>query len=124
MSENLVLGHLATAAWDRPDPGHEGTIEVTHQWTIVNLVTADAEPRNIKNRDRVKVFNDRGAISIPAKVTNRIMPGVVCVYQGAWYNPDEFGVDQGGCANVLTRGEHSPGGAFCGNTTLVQVEKT
>jgi len=83
----------------------------------------DAAPRNIKEQDQVKVFNDRGAISILAKVTNRIIPGAVCVYQGAWYNPDASGVDQGGCANVLTRGEHSPGGAFCSNTALVQVEK-
>jgi len=83
----------------------------------------DAKPRNIKDQDQVKVFNDRGAISIIAKVTNRIIPGVVSIEQGAWYNPDPSGLDKGGCANVLTRGEHSPGGAFCSNTALVQVEK-
>ncbi len=83
----------------------------------------DAQPRNIKEHDPVKVFNDRGAISLPAKVTNRIIPGAVSVYQGTWYDPDPSGIDQGGCANVLTRGEHSPGGAFCSNTALVQVEK-
>ena len=83
----------------------------------------DAEPRNIENHDLVKAFNDRGAISIHAKVTNRIIPGVVNVYQGAWYDPDPSGLDRGGCANVLTRGEHSPGGAFSSNTALIQIEK-
>ena len=83
----------------------------------------DAKPRGIRDGELVKVFNDRGAISILAKVTDRIMPGVVSVYQGTWYNPDPSGLDRGGCANVLTRGEHSPGGAFCSNAALVQVEK-
>lgn len=83
----------------------------------------DAKLRGIKDHDQVKVFNDRGVISIQAKLTNRIMPGVVSIYQGAWYEPDPSGLDRGGCVNVLTRGEHSPGGAFCSNTALVQVEK-
>ncbi len=83
----------------------------------------DAKPRNIKDKNQVKAFNDRGVVSLPAKVTDRIIPGVVSIYQGAWYDPDSSGLDRGGCVNVLTRGEHSPGGAFCSNTTLVQVEK-
>jgi anaerobic dimethyl sulfoxide reductase subunit A len=83
----------------------------------------DAELRNINYHERVKVFNDRGAISLLAKVTDRIMPGVVAIYEGAWYEPELSGLDQGGCANVLTREEYSPGGAFCSNTALVQVER-
>ncbi|MBI4286576.1 MAG: molybdopterin-dependent oxidoreductase [Chloroflexi bacterium] len=83
----------------------------------------DAKARNIRNGDRVKVFNDRGIISLAVKVTSRIMPGVVCIYEGAWYAPDASGVDQGGCANVLIKGDHSPGGALCSNSALVQIEK-
>ena len=71
----------------------------------------------------VRVFNDRGEMIIPAHVTERIMPGVVDIPQGAWYNPDENGVDRGGCPNVLTKNVTSPAGAFTSNTALVQVEK-
>jgi anaerobic dimethyl sulfoxide reductase subunit A len=83
----------------------------------------DAKERRITNDDRVKVFNGRGTTIIPAKLSQGIMPGVVCMYQGAWYEPDPQDHDSGGCANILTQGEHSPGGAFCSNSVLVEVEK-
>ncbi len=85
--------------------------------------TEDAQARNIADGDRVSVFNDRGTVSISAKVTQRIMPGVVSMGQGAWFSPDKRGVDRGGCANVLLKDAHSPAGSFCSNTCLVQVEK-
>jgi len=89
----------------------------------VLMHTSDAEVRGIRDGDMVRVFNDRGQMIIPARVTERIMPGVVDVPEGARYDPDENGIDRGGCANVLTRDEPSPGGAFCGNTALVQVAR-
>jgi anaerobic dimethyl sulfoxide reductase subunit A len=93
------------------------------QTQTVSINTLDAEPRGISDGDMVRVFNDRGEMIIPARVTERIMPGVVAIPQGAWYAPDEKGVDRGGCANVLTRNVTSPAGAFSPNTALVQVEK-
>jgi anaerobic dimethyl sulfoxide reductase subunit A len=81
----------------------------------------DARKRDIEEGDLVDVFNDRGTIRIPAKVTERIMPGVVNVSQGAWYDPDKKGVDHGGCANVLTDDAHSPSGVHHMNSVLVQV---
>lgn len=95
--------------------------EAVAQGISVNPV--DAGQRGIQNGDRVRVFNDRGAVIVPAFITERIMPGVVDLPQGAWHNPDQKGVDRGGCANVLTRDRRSPGGAACHNTALVQVEK-
>ncbi|GAF88713.1 unnamed protein product, partial [marine sediment metagenome] len=89
----------------------------------VRINPKDANPRGIKDGDSVRVFNERGEMIIQAEVTQRIMPGVVDVPEGAWYDPDKQGVDHGGCANVLTRDARSPGGAFTTNTCLVQVEK-
>lgn len=89
----------------------------------ISINTRDAEARDIQDGDEVRVFNERGEIIVPAHVTERIMPGVVDLPQGAWYDPDEQGVDRGGCANVLTRDARSPGGAACHNTALVEVEK-
>ncbi len=89
----------------------------------IKINTIDAQARGVKDGDMVRVFNDRGKMIIRAKVTERIMPGVVDLPQGAWYSPDDKGVDRGGCANVLSRDEPSPGGALPSNTALVQVEK-
>ncbi len=87
------------------------------------LNSEDAAARGISQGDMVRVFNGRGALLIPVKVTERIMPGVVNIPQGAWYNPDDKGLDRGACANVLTSTEHGPAGSFHYNTCLVQVEK-
>ena len=84
----------------------------------------DAKGRGIELENMVDIFNGRGRVRIPARVTERIIPGVVNISQGAWYDPDEEGVDRGGCANVLTNDEPSPGGAHPMNSALVQVELT
>lgn len=85
--------------------------------------TRDAETRGISNGDRVLVFNDRGKMLMAANVTERIMPGVVSIGHGGWFELDANGVDHGGCTNILTPSEHSPGGAWCTNTVLVEVRK-
>jgi len=95
--------------------------ELADQAVLIN--TEDAVRRNIRNGDMVKVYNDRGAISIIARVTERIMPGVVDIPQGAWYNPDENGVDSGGNPNVLIDDRPSPVGAYPYNTCLVEIVK-
>jgi anaerobic dimethyl sulfoxide reductase subunit A len=83
----------------------------------------DAKKRGIVDGDEVSIFNNRGKVLVQAKVTERIMPGVVDLPEGAWFDIDENGIDRGGCANVLTSSEHSPGGAWGANTVLVEVEK-
>ncbi len=95
--------------------------EVQAQEMQINA--ADALPRGIADGDMVRVFNDRGVTMLPARVTKRIMKGVVTIPEGAWYDPDESGVDRGGSPNILTKDEVSPGWGFVTNTCLVQVER-
>ncbi|MDO8636346.1 MAG: molybdopterin dinucleotide binding domain-containing protein [Dehalococcoidia bacterium] len=90
---------------------------------IVCLNNADAGERGIKDGDMVRVYNDRGVLLLPVKVTQRIMPGVVLIESGAWYNPDKDGVDRGGNTNVLISDEPSAGGHFSYNNCLVEVQK-
>ena len=86
----------------------------------------DAASRQIKDGDKVRIFNDRGEVRVDAKVTPRIMPGVVGLGEGAWHDADMFGdkIDHAGCINVLTTQRPSP--LAKGNpqhSNLVQVER-
>ena len=83
----------------------------------------DAEARGIHDGDEVRVFNDRGETITRAEVTPRIMPGVVNLPEGAWYDPDEKGIDRAGSANVLTNDRLSGPSSVPYNTNLVQVKK-
>jgi anaerobic dimethyl sulfoxide reductase subunit A len=72
----------------------------------------------------VRVFNDRGEARMRAYVTSRIMPGVTVVRQGAWYEPDENGVDWGPSPSTLLGGDLESCPTSGKASTLVQIEKT
>jgi len=96
--------------------------EAFPQRVFINPV--DAAKRNIKDGDKVKVFNDRGTVILPCRLTKRIMPGVVSIPQGAWWKPDENGNDIGGSTNTLTSERWTP--LAFGNaqhTIMAEVEK-
>ncbi|HYG60258.1 MAG TPA: DMSO/selenate family reductase complex A subunit [Symbiobacteriaceae bacterium] len=86
------------------------------------LNPADAQKRRVRNGDLVRVFNDRGAMEVPVRVTPRIMPGVVGIPQGAWWSPGPDGVDRRGSLNVLTSLRATPlAMANAQHTMLVEV---
>ncbi|MFO7962331.1 MAG: molybdopterin-dependent oxidoreductase [Desulfobacterales bacterium] len=123
-SEDFPLQLITTHYWRRTHSRFDNIPwmrELERQSVFMNGV--DAKSRGIEDGDAVLVFNHRGKTVLPAAVTEKIMPGVVDIPEGAWYDPDENGIDHGGCPNVLIADEPSPGGAFCTNTAWVQVEK-
>lgn len=94
---------------------------VPHQYWINPI---DASARGIQDGDITEIFNDRGRMHIKAKVTERVLPGVIAVPQGAWREVNEEGVDIGGCINTLTT--QQPSALVKGNpqhTNLVDVKR-
>jgi anaerobic dimethyl sulfoxide reductase subunit A len=83
----------------------------------------DAQARGIKDGDMVTAYNDRGKVVMPAYVTARIMPGIIAVRSGAWYEPDKSGVDFGASASSLLGGDYESCIAPAKAVTLAQVEK-
>jgi anaerobic dimethyl sulfoxide reductase subunit A len=90
----------------------------------VTLNAADAKRLGIRTGDTVEVWNERGTVVVPAYVTERCMPGVAVLYEGAWLDLDENGIDRAGNPDMLTLDAPSPAGAFAYNTVLVNIAKT
>jgi anaerobic dimethyl sulfoxide reductase subunit A len=89
----------------------------------VHINPHDASERQILDGDEVRVFNDRGEMIIPCRVTARILPGVVDIPSGAWWTPDEQGIDRRGAVNVLTSERWTPlAFGSTQHTIMVQVE--
>jgi len=70
---------------------------------VVEINPSDAKSRNISDGDRVTVFNDRGRVTLKAKLTQGVRPGVVNIEEGWWF--DQF--EEGG-VNSLTHDAINP----------------
>jgi anaerobic selenocysteine-containing dehydrogenase len=85
---------------------------------FLELCAADAASRGIVDGQCVQVFNDRGSLEVPARISDRLRPGLVSIPWGWWsrHHPD------GMVANSLTNDtltEWGGGAAFY--DTLVEV---
>ena len=90
---------------------------------------ADAEQRGLADGDVVRVFNDRGQLLAGLKITDEIMPGVVRINEGGWFdpeNPRQIGsLCVYGDVNTLTTGIATSKLAQgnCGHTGVAEVER-
>ncbi|WP_017429398.1 trimethylamine-N-oxide reductase TorA [Vreelandella jeotgali] len=89
----------------------------------------DAGERDIQDGDVVRVYNNRGHILAGAVVTEDLMPGVIRIQEGGWFdpvNPREIGsLCRYGDVNNLTPGIATSklSQANCGQTGVADVEK-
>ncbi len=117
-----AIGHHTLARVHSTHANNDWLQEAFPQRMFINPI--DAAARDIHDGDLVRVWNERGELVIPARVTPRILPGVVDIPQGAWWMPDSNGVDRGGCINVLTSHRWTPlAFATAQHTIMVQVER-
>ncbi|WP_227268452.1 molybdopterin guanine dinucleotide-containing S/N-oxide reductase [Roseobacter weihaiensis] len=84
---------------------------------------ADAAARGLKAGQTVRVFNDRGACFAGLRISDDIMPGVIQMATGAWYDPDGKACRNGN-PNVLTpdKGTSRLAQGPIAHTCLVEVE--
>ncbi|MFC1846265.1 molybdopterin dinucleotide binding domain-containing protein [Chloroflexota bacterium] len=77
-----------------------------YEYEPIWINTKDAEARGIKHRDIVMAFSEKGKILAGAYVTERIKPGVVRMFYGGNWDPEDprsrESLDRGGSGNVLT----------------------
>jgi anaerobic selenocysteine-containing dehydrogenase len=62
----------------------------------------DASARDIEEGRQVEVESPQGRLRVSVRVTEDIMPGVVCLLAGMWPRIGPAGIDTAGAANVLT----------------------
>ncbi len=95
---------------------------------LIRLNSEDAAARGIADGDLVRAYNDRGAVVLCARVTDRIRPGTAhsaesCSDYAPTGAPGDS-PDRAGCVNILTSKRFitptSPGQAC--NTCLIEVE--
>jgi len=86
---------------------------------LVDLHPGDAAARGIADGDTVRVFNDRGSVTLRARVGDRVRPGVAAMPSGWWASHSHGGAS----ANALTSdglADWGGGGDF--HDTLVEIE--
>jgi anaerobic selenocysteine-containing dehydrogenase len=85
------------------------------QFVMINA--SDAQPRSIKDGNKVRVFNGRGAFDAVAKVTDDVSPGIVVASLGYWRQLNNGTVNS---ISLAEFGDMGNSASFSDN--LVQVE--
>jgi biotin/methionine sulfoxide reductase len=68
----------------------------------VRIHPADAAARGIRDGALVRIHNDRGSCLAGAVIDEGVMPGVLVMSTGAWFDADDATLERHGNPNVLT----------------------
>ncbi len=88
------------------------------QFILINAI--DAGLRGIKEDDKIKVFNDRGAFEGDARITNDVNAGIIVATLGYWRQLNTGTVNSISSAEFVDLG-HAP--TFSDNLVQVKLAK-
>ncbi|MEM7526186.1 MAG: molybdopterin-dependent oxidoreductase [Pseudomonadota bacterium] len=124
---HLISNQPRTRLHSQLDPGKVSQSSKIAGREPITMHPEDATARGLQAGDVVKVFNTRGACLAGLRISDEVMPGVVQLSTGAWYDPavpgDPDALCKHGNPNVLTRdkGTSRLGQGPSAHTTLVEV---
>lgn len=126
---HLISNQPRTRLHSQLDPGGVSVGSKIADREPLTMHPDDAAARGISSGDVVRIWNERGACLAGVQVMDTLMPGVVQLATGAWYDPEVAGevgsLEKHGNPNVLTRdrGTSRLGQGPTAHSTLVQIEK-
>jgi biotin/methionine sulfoxide reductase len=124
---HLVTHQPASRLHSQMDPGPVSRSQKVNGREPIRINPPDAAKRGIRDGDIVRVFNARGACLAGAVVDPGVMPGVVVMATGAWFDPsDAAGApERHGNPNVLTLdiGTSPLAQGTSALTALVEIER-
>ena len=97
--------------------GNLESIKIIDPEPIATISLTDAQTKGIQENDMIRVYNDRGELSIKAKIDASLRPGNIVIVNGYWH-------EEGACPNILSKGRETDmghGSAFHDN--MVDYEK-
>lgn len=97
--------------------GNLESIKIVDPEPLATINLGDAIKKDIQDNDSIRVFNDRGELTIKAKIDASLRPGNIVIVNGYWH-------EEGACPNSLSKGRETDmghGTAFHDN--MVNYEK-
>jgi biotin/methionine sulfoxide reductase len=125
----LIANQPATRLHSQLDFGATSQASKIKGREPVRIHPQDAVVRGVGDGDIVQLYNDRGACLAAAVLSDALVPGVVQLSTGAWYDPADPAADKAMCVhgnpNVLTRdaGTSKLAQGCSGQLTVVQIER-
>jgi biotin/methionine sulfoxide reductase len=126
---HLLSNQPATRLHSQLDPSRLSRESKRRGREPIEIHHVDAAARGIADGDVVRVFNDRGAFLAGAVLVDHLLPGVVQIATGAWYDPLWPGsvgtLEKHGNPNVVTidKGTSQLSQSPTAQTVVVEIEK-
>ncbi|CEJ11358.1 Dimethyl sulfoxide/trimethylamine N-oxide reductase precursor [bacterium YEK0313] len=125
----LVANQPATRLHSQFDFGGHSEDAKRRGREVASMHPDDAARHGIGDGDIIRLFNQRGACLAAVRLTRDVVPGVIQLPTGAWYDPVDPNEDNPLCVhgnpNVLTRdiGTSALAQGCTGQITVVNVER-